>query len=174
MRTRLVAMRFLLTLLALAALLGTTSACSLGGDEVPAKTREQEVVDTVEKGVPLAREALGATRVLVDGGWSSCPGGVGHRFAGGGTLTAPEGDGAAQLEAVRKALAGGGFDDDTQVDGHVSVARGDVTLDFSQQLAAKTPSTWKVSFQGPCKRYSGDDEDYVNAQNLEPARTLLP
>lgn len=165
-------MRSLLTLFSLAVLIGATSACSLGGDEVSAKTREQEVVDTLEEAVPLAREALGATRVLVDGKWNSCPGGVGHRFAGGGTLTAPEGDAAAQLASVREALVGAGFDDETQADGHVSVARGEVTVDFSQQVAARTPGTWRVSFQGPCKRYSGDDEDYVSSQNLEPARRL--
>jgi len=166
-------MRTALTLLTLAALLGATSACSLGGDEVPAKTREQEVVDTVDEAVPLARDALGATAAVVDGKWNSCPGGVGHRFEGGGTLTAPEGDGAAQLEAVREALVGGGFDDQTQTDGHVSVVRRGVELDFSQQLAAKTPGTWSMSFQGPCHRYTGDDEDYVEAQNLQPARTLV-
>ncbi|MBD3914906.1 hypothetical protein [Nocardioides hwasunensis] len=166
-------MRTALTLLSLAALLGATSACSMGGDDVSAKSREQDVVDTVADAVPLAQDALGASKVLVDGKWSSCPGGVGHRFAGGGTLSAGEGDAAAQLEAVRDALVGAGFEDGTQVDGHVSVTRDEVALDFQQQLAATTPGTWKVSFQGPCKRYSGDDEDYVKAQGLEPARTLL-
>ncbi len=139
-----------------------------------AKSREQEVVDTVAKAVPLAQDALGATKVLVDGQWGSCPGGVGHRFTGGGTLTAPEGDTATQLEAIRTALVDAGYDDETQVDDHVTLARDEVELDFARQLAAKTPGTWKVSFQGPCKRYSGDDEDYVKAQNLEGARQLLP
>ena len=170
-------MRTALLLLSVGALLGATSACSAstGGDDVPAKDREREVVDTVTKAVPLAQEALGATKVLVDGQWGSCPGGVGHRFTGGGTLSAPEGgDTQAQLEAVRSALVDAGYDDETQVDDHVTVARGEVELDFAPQLAAKTPGTWKVSYQGPCKRYSGDDEDYVKAQNLEGARQLLP
>ena len=169
-------MRTALTLLSIGALLGVTSACSssTGGDEVSAETREQQVVDAVEKAVPAAQDALGATKVLVDGQWGSCPGGVGHRFSGGGTLSAPEGDTDAQLEAVRSALVDAGFDDDTKVDGHVTVLRSEVELDFQPQLAAKTPGTWKVSYQGPCKRYSGDDEDYVKAQNLEGARTVLP
>jgi hypothetical protein len=169
-------MRAALTLLSVGALLGATSACSAstGGDEVSAKTREQEVVDAVAEAVPVAQEALRAATVLVDGQWGSCPGGVGHRFAGGGTIAAPEGDTDRQLEAVRSALVDAGFEDETQVDGHVSVVRSEVELDFQPQLAARTPGTWKVSFQGPCKRYSGDDEDYVKAQNLEGARTLLP
>ena len=170
-------MRTALLVLSVGALLGATSACSssaTGGDDVPATTREQEVIDTVSEAVPVAQEALGATKVLVDGQWGSCPGGVGHRFAGGGTLSAPEGDTEAQLEAIRTALVDAGFDDETQVDDHVSVSRGEVALDFAPQLAARTPGTFKVSFQGPCKRYSGDDEDYVKAQNLEGARPLLP
>ena len=169
-------MRTALLVLSVGALLGA-SACtssSTGGDDVSAESREQEVVDIVTQAVPLAQETLGATQVLVDGQWGSCPGGIGHRFTGGGTLSAPEGDTEAQLEAVRTALVDAGYDDETQVDGHVTVSRGDVGLDFAPQLAARTPGTWKLSFQGPCKRYSGDDEDYVKAQNLEGARPVLP
>jgi len=170
-------MRTALLVLSVGALLGATSACSsssAGGDEVSAKAREQQVIDTVTQAVPVAQEALGATKVLVDGSWASCPGGVGHRFAGGGTLSASEGDTEAQLDAIRTALVEAGYDDETQADGHVSVSRGEVALDFAPQLAAKTPGTFKMSYQGPCKRYSGDDEDYVKAQNLEGARQVLP
>jgi len=169
-------MRTALTILSLGALLVAATACSssTGADDVSAQDREQEVVDVVTEAVPVVQDALGGTKVLVDGSWGSCPGGVGHRFSGGGTITAPEGDAAAQLEAVRAALVDAGFEDETQVEDHVSVARDEVDLDIAQQLAAKTPGTWKVSFNGPCKRYSGDDEDYVKAQNLEGARTLLP
>jgi len=169
-------MRTALLVLSVGALLGATSACSSsasGGDEMSPQAREQEVVDTVTEAVPVAQDALEATRVLVDGQWGSCPGGVGHRFAGGGTLSASEGDTEAQLEAIRAALVDAGYDDDTQVEGHVSVSRGDVALDFAPQLAARPPGTWKVSFHGPCKRYSGDDEDYVKAKNLEGARAVL-
>ena len=170
-------MRTALLVLSVGALLGAASACTssaTGGDDVSAESREQEVIDTVTRAVPVAQEALGATKVLVDGQWGSCPGGVGHRFTGGGTLSASEGDTEAQLEAIRTALVDAGYDDETQADGHVSVSRGEVGLDFAPQLAAKTPGTFKVSYQGPCKRYSGDDEDYVNAQNLEGARQVLP
>ncbi|HEY0642304.1 MAG TPA: hypothetical protein VGD39_02720 [Nocardioides sp.] len=166
-------MRATLTVLALVALVAGASSCSLGKDEVSAKDREKQVVDAVSEAVPLARKALGAADAQVEGQWGSCPGGVGHRFTGGGTLTGPEGDTDAQLEAVRTALVDAGFEDGTQVDGHVSVSRDDVDLDF-QPSPARGKGAWAVSFYGPCNRYSGDDEDYVQAANLEPARSVLP
>jgi hypothetical protein len=167
-------MRTALTVLTLAALVASVSACSLGGDEVSAKTREQEVVDTVTEAVPLVQEAVAASEATIDGKWSSCPGGVGHRFAGGGTVTAPEGDTAAQLEAVRAALTDAGFTDETKVDGHVTATRDEVSLHVEQPSGARGPGLWAVSFHGPCNRYGGDDEDYVKAQNLQPATILLP
>lgn len=167
------AMRATLTVLTLVALVAAASSCSIGSDEVPARDREKQVVDAVAEAVPLVERALGATQVEVGGGWSSCPSGVGHVYSGGGTITAPEGDVADQLEAVRAALTDAGFEEGTQVDGHVSVARGTAELDF-QPSAARGRGAWAVSFSGPCRRYSGDDEDYVEEQGLAPARTLFP
>jgi hypothetical protein len=166
------AMRATLTVLTLVALVVSATSCSLGSDEVPALDREKQVVDAVSEAVPLVEQALGATEVEVGGGWGSCPSGVGHVYSGGGTITAPEGDAAAQLDAVRTALTDAGFEDGTQVDGHVSVSRGEVDLDF-QPSAARGPGAWAVSFSGPCKRYGGGDEDYVQEQGLAPATTLL-
>ena len=174
MRTATVtAMRATLTVLAIVALVVGASSCSLGEDEVPAKEREQQVVDVVSDAVPLVERALRATKVEVGAGWGSCPGGIGHVYSGGGTLVAPADGAAGQLEAVRSALTEAGFEDGTQAEGHVSVSRGEVDLDF-QPSPARGKGAWKVSFSGPCKRYSGDDEDYVKAANLEPSRTLLP
>jgi hypothetical protein len=167
-------MRTALTVLALAALAASVSACSLGEDGMSAEAREREVVDTVTEAVPLVQEAVAATEATVDGKWGSCPGGVGHRFAGGGTVTAPEGDPDAQLEAVRAALTDAGFEDGTKVDGHVTVTRDEVSLDVQQPSAVRGAGVWAVSFHGPCNRYGGDDEDYVKAQNLQPATVLLP
>lgn len=167
------AMRATLTVLTLVALVAGASSCSLGSDEVSARDREKQVVDAVSEAVPLVEEALGATKVEVGGGWGSCPSGVGHVYSGGGSLVAPEGDSATQLEAVRTALTDAGFEDGTQVDGHVSVSRDEVDLDF-QPSPARGRGAWAVSFSGPCKRYSGDDEDYVQEQGLAPATTLLP
>jgi len=167
-------MRTTLTVLTLVALVIGATSCSVGGDEVPAREREKQVVDAVSEAVPLVERALGATEVEVGGGWSSCPSGVGHVYSGGGTITAPGGDDASRLDAVRAALTDAGFEDGTtQVDGHVSVRRGEVELDF-QPSAARGPGAWKVSFSGPCKRYGGDDEDYVQEQGLAPATTLYP
>ena len=167
------AMRLTLTVLALVALVAGTTSCSLGTDEVSARDREKQVVDAVSEAVPLVEQALGATNVEIGGSWGSCPSGVGHVYSGGGTLVAPEGDSAAQLDAVRTALTDAGFEDGTQVDGHASVSRGEVDLDF-QPSPARGRGAWAVSFSGPCKRYGGDDEDYVKAQDLEGERTILP
>ena len=168
-------MRTALTILAIGALIGATSACSssTGGDDVAAKDREKQVVDAVTEAVPLVEQALGATKVKVGGGWSSCPGGVGHVYSGGGTITAPEGDTDAQLDAVRTALTEAGFEEGTLVEGHVSVSRDEVGMDFAPS-AARGPGAWSVSFKGPCKRYGGDDERYVQDQNLEGERALYP
>lgn len=167
------AMRATLTVLTLVALVAGATSCSLGSDEVSARDREKQVVDAVSEAVPLVEQALGATEVEVGGGWGSCPSGVGHVYSGGGSIVAPEGDAAAQLDAVRTALSDAGFEDGTQVDGHVSVTRDEVDLDF-QPSPARGKGAWAVSFSGPCQRYGGDDEDYVRGQGLEPARTLLP
>jgi hypothetical protein len=166
-------MRATLTVLALVALVAGASSCSLGKDEVSAKEREKQVVDAVSEAVPLVEEALGASKVEVGGGWSSCPSGVGHVYAGGGTLVAPADDPSGQLAAVRSALTGAGFEEGTQVNGHVSVSRGQVDLDF-QPSPARGEGAWAVSFSGPCKRYGGDDEDYVQEQAMAPVTTLLP
>lgn len=172
MRTTVTAMRATLTVLTLVALVAGVSACSIGADEVSAKDREKQVVDAVSEAVPLVERALGATEVVVGGGWGSCPSGVGHVYSGGGSLVAPEGEATAQLDAVRAALTDAGFEDGTQVDGHVSVSRGEVDLDF-QPSPARGRGAWAVSFSGPCKRYGGDDEDYVEEQGRAPATTLL-
>ena len=169
-------MRTALTILALGALIGATSACSssTGGDEVAAKDREKQVVDAVTEAVPLVEQALGATKVTVGGQWSSCPGGVGHVYSGGGSITAPEGDTDAQLDAVRTALTDAGFERrDHRSTTTSASSRDEVGLDFAPS-AARGPGTWAVSFKGPCKRYGGDDEQYVQDQNLEGERTLLP
>ncbi|HEV2798314.1 MAG TPA: hypothetical protein VGV65_11900 [Nocardioides sp.] len=168
-------MRTALLVLSLA-LLSATSACTssaTGGADVSARDREKLVVDAVAEAVPLVEQALGATRVKVGGGWSSCPGGVGHVYSGGGTISAPEGDPDVQLDAVRTALTDAGFEEGTLVEGHVSVSRDEVGMDFAPS-AARGAGAWAVSFKGPCKRYGGDDEQYVQDQNLEGERTLLP
>lgn len=167
------AMRTTLTILWLAALLVGASACSTGSDEVSAQDREKQVVDAVIEAVPLVERALGAKPANIGGGWSSCPGGVGHVYSGGGTISAPAGDRDAQLDAVRTALTEAGFEKGTLVEGHVSVSRDEVGLDFAPS-AARGPGAWAVSFKGPCKRYGGDDEQYVKDQNFEGERQLLP
>lgn len=161
-------MRTALTLLALAVSL---SACSLGGDDVSAKTREKDVVSALDEALPLAQVAVGATQTDVAGKWMGCPGGVGHRFEGGGTLTAAEGDSTGALQSLADALTAEGFTDETQVDGHVTVTRSDVRIDF-RAPGARDPQLWNVSFEGPCHTYSGDDADYVAQEHAKEWRSL--
>ena len=54
----------------------------------------------------------------------------------------------------------------------VGVTRDEVELSL-QPSPARGPGAWKVSFSGPCKRYGGDDEQYVQDQGLEGERELL-
>ncbi len=88
-------MRTALTILALGALLGATSACSsssLGSDDVPAKEREQEVVDVVTEAVPVVQDALGGDQGRSSTGRGGrAPAGSVTGFSGGGTITAPRG-----------------------------------------------------------------------------------
>lgn len=161
-----------LTVLALAALLASASACSLGSDDTSAKDREKLTVDAVVEAVPLVEQALGASEATVAGGWSSCPGGVGHVFSGGATLVA-EGKVPEQLEAARSALTDAGFELGEPDERSVSAVRDEVDLTF-QHSPARGAGGWKFSFSGPCKRYGGDDADYVDAESLKAKRTLLP
>lgn len=162
-------MRIALTLVALAV---TMSACGVdGGDDVPAESREQDVIGVLDEALPIAQQAVGATETDVAGKWMGCPGGVGHRYQGGGTLTAPEGDTEAALESLAGALTAEGFTDETKVDGHVSVTRDEVSIDFRAPVA-RDPRLWSVSFQGPCRTYSGDDADYVKQEHHKEWRSL--
>lgn len=164
----------LTTVLALVGLAVATSACSAGGsDDVSARDREQQAVDLVTEALPVVREAMGASSLEVDGRWSSCPGGIGHVYSGGGTLVAPKGPVAEQVQAARAALGDAGFTDVSEDDDFLGLTRDEVELSL-QPSPARGEGAWSVTFKGPCKRYSGDDRDYVKAQNLEGARTLLP
>lgn len=161
-----------LTVLALAALLASVSSCSLGSDDTSAKDREKLVVDTVVEAVPLVEQALGASGTTVAGGWSSCPSGVGYVFSGGATLVA-DGEVPEQLEAVRSSLSDAGFELGEPDERSVSAVRDEVDLTV-QRSPARGAGGWKLSFSGPCKRYGGDDADYLDAEGVKPKRTLLP
>ncbi|MBS2938560.1 hypothetical protein KDN32_12490 [Nocardioides sp. J2M5] len=163
------------TVLALVGLAVATSACSTGGagsDDVSARDREKQAVDLVTEALPVVRDAMGASSLEVEGGWGSCPGGVGHVYTGGGTLVAPKGQVAEQVQAARTALGDAGFDNVSDADDFLGVTRDEVELSL-QPSPARGEGAWSVTFKGPCKRYSGDDQDYVDAQGLEPARTLV-
>ena len=173
-RTSVERMRLSLTVLAVMGVAVLASACAAGGSgDVPARDRERQAVDLVTEALPAVGDALAADTVEAEGGWRSCPGGVGHVYSGGGTVVAPPGAVPDQVEAVRAALADAGFADVSADDAFVGVTRDEVELSL-QPSPARGQGAWSVSFSGPCKRYSGDDQDYVEDQGLQPARTLVP
>ncbi len=129
-RTRVVLMR---TTVLLLALLASLTACGDGGGEGGdnagaggAESVERTTTERAEEAIPLASEALGATEAEVYTQWQSCMA-ISSKYAAIGHLSAPEKDTAQQLESVRTALVEVGYDDVTQVEGHVTLERDGTT-----------------------------------------------
>ncbi|RYC03852.1 hypothetical protein [Nocardioides zhouii] len=162
-------MRTTLLLLVLATVM---SACSTSGGS--AKEGGGESVDAVEtatteraqEAIPLVSEALGATAVKAQGQWQSCMA-ISWRYEAFATITAGEGETAAQLDQVRAALVDAGYDDATKVDGHVAVAQDDTTVDV-QPSPARGQGAWTVSVQSSCADYDGDDLERVENDEGRP------
>lgn len=168
MSTTVTRMRTTLLLLTLATLL---VACGEGasGGEAGGASREQVETSTTERAkeaIPLISEALEATRTEATAQWESCMA-ISWRYAAFASLTAPAGDPAAQLEEVRAALAGAGYDDATQVDGHVTVTRDDTTVDV-EPSPARGKGVWVVRVQSSCADYDGDDREQVENDEARP------
>lgn len=169
MSTNVGIVRTTLLLLVLATVL---SACSTGGSGSGGGAGES--VDAVEtattelaqEAIPLVSEALGATAVKAQGQWQSCMA-ITWRYEAFATITAGEGETAAQLDQVRTALVDAGYDDATQVEGHVTVERGDLTVDVQPSLA-RGPRAWKVVVQSSCADYDGDDLERVENDEGRP------
>ena len=163
--------RTTLLLLVLATVL---SACSTGGGSGGSGGGGGESVDAVEtattelaqEAIPLVSEALGATAVKAQGQWQSCMA-ISWRYEAFASITAGEGETAAQLDRVRAALVDAGYDDATQVEGHVTVERGDTTVDVQPSLA-RGPRAWKVVVQSSCADYDGDDLERVENDEGRP------
>jgi hypothetical protein len=159
-------MRFLLAIASCLAL-GLTSCGfeSPEGDDVSAEDAEASYVAAVEEAVPLAARAVSATKVEVVGYWQTCMGG--YQYRGNGAIDVHAKADHAQLEQVRTALTDAGWKDTTQVDGHVSVEKGGLSLDL-QQPGRASPRLWGLSFRSECRFLNGDDKDYVEqTENYE-------
>ena len=159
-------MRVSLLVLALAAAL---AACSGGGDGGNGPTVdgvERTTTDHAEVAVPVAVRALEADQVKAFGQWQSCMA-LSWRYEVFVNMTAPEGDTATQLEAVRAALVEDGWTDDTKVDDHVTLVREDTTVDVAPS-PARGPGTWVMKVQSSCADYDGDDKDRVENDEAAP------
>ncbi len=149
-------MRTTVLLLALVSLL---AACG-GGSGSSADTVESTTTERAQEAIPLVAEALGADVVRASRQWQSCMA-ISWRHEAFATLSAPPGgDTLTQLDDVRSALTGAGYDDATQVDDRVTVTRDETTVDV-QPTPARGEGTWTVTVRSECADYDGDDLERV-------------
>lgn len=158
-------MRTTLLLLTLATLLAACGGGASGEgsslDKVEASTTER-----AREAIPIVSEALGATTTKASSAWQSCMA-ISWRYEAFATLTAPGGDTGARLDEVRAALTGAGYEDATQGDGHVTVIRGETTVDV-EPSPARGKGTWVVRVQSRCADYDGEDRDRVENDEARP------
>jgi len=159
------------TTLLFLALTTVPTACGGGGsgDDASSSSREQVEASTTERAqeaIPLVSEALGAKAARASSQWQSCMA-ISWRYEAFATVTAAAGETAAQLEDVRAALTDAGYEDATQVDGHVTVTGGDTTVD-AQLSPARGKRTWTVTVQSSCADYDGDDLERVENDEARP------
>ena len=169
MSTTVKRMRTTLLLLALTTALSSMLTACGAGDEAGSSSRERVEASTTERAqeaIPLVSEALGATGVKATARWQSCMA-ISWRYEAFASLTVAAGDTAAQLDAVRTALTGAGYADDTQVDGHVTATRNDTTVDV-QPSPIRGKRIWTVTVQSSCADYDGDDLDRVENDKDQP------
>lgn len=165
MSTTVKRMRTTLLLLTLAAVL---TACGDGGSS-GSSSRDAVQTSTTERAreaVPLVAKALGATTSRASAQWQSCMA-ISWRYEAFASLAVPIGDATAQLDDVRAALTGAGWEDATQVDGHVTATRDDTTVDV-QPSPARSKGTWTVSVRSGCADYDGDDLERVENDEARP------
>lgn len=153
------------------------SACSTAdgdpGDGGKRRAVEAATTRDAREVVPLAAQALAATDVEMFTQWQSCMA-ISWKHEAFGTITAPEGRPAQQLEEVRAALTAAGFDDVTQVEGHVTVERDDTTVDVQQPTAVRGPGVWQVSVSSTCADYDGEDRAQVEDDEATPLEVPSP
>ena len=155
-------MRTAVLLLALVSLLAACGGGSSGdADDAGSSldTVESTTAEQAREAIPLVAEALGADVVRASRQWQSCMA-ISWRHEAFATLSAPAGDTSTQLDDVRSALTGAGYDDATQVDDHVTVTRDETTVDV-QPTPARGEGSWTVTVRSECADYDGDDLERV-------------
>ncbi|WP_155297777.1 hypothetical protein [Deinococcus kurensis] len=146
-----------LAALTLATLLG---ACSLGRDDRSAEATQAAANATLRDAMTASARAVQGTSLKADARWFTCPGGIGSRYSGGGVMASPPGDRTAQLAAIRGAVLAAGFQDATQVDGHVTAQRDDVSVDIRFRVP---DGSWTFSVLTRCHTYGRQDRARVKS-----------
>lgn len=161
-------MRSTVLLLALVSLLAACGGGSSGGSGSGSSvdTVESTTTERAQEAVPLVAEALGADVVRASRQWQSCMA-ISWRHEAFATLSAPAGDTPTQLDDVRSALTGAGYEDATQVDDHVTVTRGETTVDV-RPTPARGEGSWTVTVRSECADYDGDDLERVETDTNGP------
>ncbi|WP_191280190.1 hypothetical protein [Nocardioides flavus (ex Wang et al. 2016)] len=149
----------LLALVSLLAACGGEGSGGSGADGSSVDTVETTTTERAQEAIPLVAEALGADVVRASRQWQSCMA-ISWRHEAFATLSAPAGDASSQLDDVRAALTGAGYQDATQVDDHVTVTRDETTVDV-QPTPARGEGTWTVTVRSECADYDGDDLERV-------------
>ncbi|MCW2793791.1 MAG: hypothetical protein JWO76_2889 [Nocardioides sp.] len=161
-------------ILAVSSVLLVLTSCTADGsegDHMSARDAEASYVASLEEAVPLAARTVEATKVEVVGRWQSCMGGFQYQGTGAVHVDGP-GD-EAQVERVRSALTDAGWDDVTQVEGHVSVEKGDLALDLTRPGGA-FPGLWTLAFHSDCRVLHGEDKDYAEQGQVNHFTGLRP
>lgn len=156
-------------LLALVSLLTACGGWSSGDADDAASSLdivESTTTERAQEAVPLVAEALGADVVRASRQWQSCMA-ISWRHEAFATLSSPGGDTSTQLDDVRSALTGAGYDGATQVDGQVTVSHGDTEVDV-QPSPARGEGTWTVTVRSECAAYDGDDLERVEDDESGP------
>ncbi|WP_324806286.1 hypothetical protein SH584_08455 [Sphingomonas sp. LY29] len=150
------------------------TGCSDSSDGPSAAQTEETVAKEARNAVALSMQAVGGSGAKADARWFSCVQGMAWKYDGGGTFRAPEGNEAAQLEAIRTALTRAGYTDTTKVDRKVVVGRGDFSFVIYLRLrSAKYEPHWAFSFSSPCKGYPSADRKRIDSA-ARPRDTVLP
>jgi hypothetical protein len=155
-------MRTTLLVLALVSLLaacgpGSSDGAAAGDSSVDAV--EATTTERAQEAIPLVAAALGADEVRASRQWQSCMA-ISWRHEAFATLSAPVGDTPTQLDDVRSALTGAGYEDATQVEDHVTVTRDDIEVDV-QPAPGRGEGAWTVTVRSECADFDGDDLERV-------------
>ncbi len=170
------AMRRHTILLGLLLALTPLAACSLFGssqDDGKAQKTQRSVTARAQEALPLATDAVGGSNIDAEASWYECMQNLSWKYNGAGTFTASPDTVDNQLAAMKSALVAAGYEDVTQVEGHLSVTQGDFTLDL-QQNPAYGPTTWVFSFESDCSPYSSADGAYISKDTGGPIEGLSP